>query len=533
MKKTTLLSGVRQDFTQIKGLFFGAFLLASITAQSQSYCTPEEGDCTDGDEIVNVTFAGINNSSACSEFGYGDYTAGTAASVVAGQSYNISVTIPPHLGTQYVAAWLDFNDDGVFDASEFFTIGTSPAAGSVVTASIAIPVSAPAGNIRMRVKAQYAQAIAATSSCAEPYLGYGEYEDYAVNVTAGTACTGTPAVGAATSTQTSVCGQTSFVLSASGVTPAAGYSYQWQSSPTGTDQWTNLGAAQNSLSYTRTGQTQATFYRVVITCTGSGLSGTSTAVSVGQNAVDTCYCINTINFNCTDGDVITNVTVGTINNSTTCGNATTGYTNYSGSVTPPVFNIGATIPVSVSVGPSGDGWLYESVGVWIDYNKNGVFDQAEYNYIGTGLNQAVTGSITIPATAVVGNTRMRVVVAASAADSFGHQFACGPVAANNNYGEMEDYTVTIAPSLSIPAFENASVSVYPNPTNGLVNVQFATQTAVDAINVYSVSGQLVYSKQFNTASDSYTVDLQKAATGVYIMKLESENGTIVKRLVKN
>jgi hypothetical protein len=65
MKKTTLLSGVRQDFTQIKGLFFGAFLLASITAQSQSYCTPEEGDCTDGDEIVNVTFAGINNSSAC------------------------------------------------------------------------------------------------------------------------------------------------------------------------------------------------------------------------------------------------------------------------------------------------------------------------------------------------------------------------------------------------------------------------------------------------------------------------------------
>jgi hypothetical protein len=66
-----------------------------------------------------------------------------------------------------------------------------------------------------------------------------------------------------------------------------------------------------------------------------------------------------------------------------------------------------------------------------------------------------------------------------------------------------------------------------------VNVQFATQTAVDAINVYSVSGQLVYSKQFNTASDSYTVDLQKAATGVYIMKLEGENGTIVKRLVKN
>ncbi|MEZ0007513.1 hypothetical protein ABH942_002895 [Flavobacterium sp. 28YEA47A] len=533
MKKTTLLSGVRQNFTQIKGLFFGAFLLASVSAQSQTYCTPEEGDCSDGDVIVNVTFAGINNSSACSEFGYGNYTSAMSAVVIAGRPYDISVTIPEHFGVQQVGVWLDYNNDGSFDASEFTNIGSSPAAGSVVTTSITIPATVPVGNIRMRVKSQYSQAIAATSSCAEPYLGYGEYEDYTVTVISPTECTGAPVVGAATSTQASVCFQSSFVLSASGVTPTSGYSYQWQSSPTGTDQWTNLGTAQSFLSYARTGQSQTTFYRVVITCTGSSLSATSTAVSVAQNPADACYCTNAINFNCGDGDVITNVSIGTMNNATTCGNATTGYTNYSGSVTPPVLNVGATVPVSVSVGPSGDGWLYESVGVWIDYNKNGVFDEAEYNYIGTGLNQALTANITIPATAVVGNTRMRVVVAASAATSFGHQFACGPVVADNNFGEMEDYTVTIAPSLSTPGFENASVSVYPNPTNGLVNIQFANPTTVDAINVYSVSGQLVYSKQFNNASDNYTVDLQKAATGVYIMKLEGENGTIVKRLIKN
>lgn len=533
MKKTTLLSGVRQNFTQIKGLFFGTFLLVSATAQSQTYCTPATGNCSEGDQIANVTFAGINNDSACGTQGYNDFTAGTAATIIAGQSYPISVTVPVHIGTQHVAVWIDYNDDGTFDASEFTTIGTSPAAGSVVTGTVAVPVTATGGNTRMRVKAQYAQAIAGTSSCAAPYLGYGEYEDYSVNITAATACTGTPAVGAATSTQASVCPQTSFVLNATGVTPSAGYSYQWQSSPTGTDQWANIGTAQTSLNYSATGQTQATFYRVIITCSGSGLSATSTAISVAQNAVDACYCTNAINFNCGDGDVITNVTIGTMTNATACGNSTTGYTNYSGSVTPPVFNIGSAIPVSVSVGPSGEGWLYESVGVWIDYNRNGVFEEAEYNYIGTGLNEALAGSITIPATAVVGNTRMRVVVAASAATSFGHQFACGPVVADNNFGEMEDYTVTIAPSLSTPGFENASVSVYPNPTNGLVNIQFANQTAVDAINVYSVSGQLVYSKQFNNVSDNYTIDLQKAATGVYIMKLEGENGTIVKRLIKN
>ncbi|WP_447636293.1 GEVED domain-containing protein [Flavobacterium microcysteis] len=533
MKKTTLLSGVRQNFTQIKSLFFGTFLLVSATAQSQTYCTPEEGDCSDGDQIVNVTFAGINNNSGCGALGYNDFTNGSAAAVIVGQSYTLSVTIPEHFGVQQAAVWFDFNDDGIFDASEFTNLGSSPAAGSVLTATIAIPATATIGNTRMRVKAQYSQAIAATSSCDEPYLGFGEYEDYSVNIISATPCTGTPAVGAASSTQASVCGLTSFVLSASGVTPTAGFSYQWQSSPTGTDQWTNLGAAQASLNYTRTGQTEATFYRVVITCSGSGLSANSTAISVGQNAVEACYCSNAINMNCTDGDVITNVTIGSINNTTTCGNSTTGYTNYSGSVTPPVFNAGATIPVSVSVGPSGEGWLFESVGVWIDYNKNGIFDEAEYTYVGTGLNEALSANIEIPTTAVVGNTRMRVLVAASAATSFGHQFACGPVVADNNYGEIEDYTITIAPPLSTPGFENSSVSVYPNPTNGLVNIQFANQTTVDAINVYSVSGQLVYSKQFSSASDSYTIDLQKAATGVYIMKLEGENGTIVKRLIKN
>lgn len=533
MKKTTLFSALQQSLGGARSLFFGTFLLASTAAQAQSYCTPGTGDCSEGDEIVNVTFAGINNNSGCGTAGYSDFTGGTAASVIVGQSYDLSVTIPAHFGTQQVGVWFDYNDDGAFDASEFTNLGTSPAAGSVVTASIAIPVTATVGNIRMRVKAQYSQAIVATSSCAAPYIGYGEYEDYSVDVIAATACTGTPAVGTATSTQASVCNQTSFVLGASGVTPAAGFSYQWQSSPTGTDQWTNLGASQVSLNYSMTGQSQATFYRVIITCSGSGQSATSAAVSVGQNAVDTCYCLNAINFNCGDGDVITNVTIGTLNNTTTCGNATTGYTNYSGSVAPPVFNVGATIPVSVSVGPSGDGWLDESVGVWVDYNKNGAFESTEYTYIGTGLNQAVTGSITIPATALTGTTRMRVVVAASLATSFGHQFACGPVVANNNFGEMEDYVVTIDPPLATPGFENASVSVYPNPTNGLVNIQFAEMTAVDAINVFSISGQLVYSKQFSGSSDAYTIDLAKAATGVYIMKLESQNGTMIKRLVKN
>jgi len=529
-EKTTFLTGVRLDFTPIKGLIIGAFLLASATAQSQTYCTPGAGDCSQGDQISNVTFAGINNNSACGAQGYNNFTAGTAANVIAGQTYSLSVTIPAHIGTQHAAVWFDFNNDGTFDASEFTNLGASPTAGSVLTTPITIPLTATSGKIRMRVKAQYSQAIAPTSSCAAPYIGYGEYEDYAVNVVASTSCTGTSAVGATTSTQASVCSQTSFVLSASGVTPAAGYSYQWQSSPTGTDQWTNLGIAQTSLNYTRTGQTQATFYRVVITCSGSGLSGTSTAISVGQNGIDACYCTNAINFLCGDGDVITNVTIGTLNNTTTCGNTTTGYTNYSGSVTPPVLNAGAAIPVSVSVGPSGEGWLYESAGVWIDYNRNGVFDEAEYTYIGTGLNQALTANITIPTTALAGNTRMRVVVAASVATAFGHQFACGPVVAENNYGEMEDYTVNIQNDTLAASniTTGININLYPNPVKDLLNIN--SKEEIIGYEIYDMTGRKIKTLK-NSAINN--IDVSKLSNGQYIIKIETMKGFTQQKFIKN
>lgn len=98
---------------------------------------------------------------------------------------------------------------------------------------------------------------------------------------------------------------------------------------------------------------------------------------------------------------------------------------------------------------------------------------------------------------------------------------------------MEDYLVDVQEALSTPGFNSSKFAMYPNPTTGIVNIKFGNQTAVNAINLYSITGQLVLSKQFTTSSDSYSIDLQKASTGVYIVKIETENGTQVNRLVKN
>lgn len=54
-----------------------------LLAAPVAYCTPAL-DCTDGDLISNVTFAGINNTTTCSPAGYGDYTSVSKYYYIAG-----------------------------------------------------------------------------------------------------------------------------------------------------------------------------------------------------------------------------------------------------------------------------------------------------------------------------------------------------------------------------------------------------------------------------------------------------------------
>ncbi|MDP2161136.1 MAG: T9SS type A sorting domain-containing protein [Flavobacterium sp.] len=512
------------------------FLTFGFTAHAQfpaPYCNVT---FTSGVEpITLVNFAGINNPSPAAIGGAAleDFTA-IIGTVAAGVSYPI--TLNGNTDGNYInyfRVYIDWNQNNDFlDPGESYDIGTitnNNGSGPVLVGDILVPVTALAGNTRMRVMKRFNTY--PTGPC-QTGTGYGQAEDYTLTVVAATPCSGTPVVGAATASVTTTCTAVAFNLNAP-VDVAPGLTFQWESSTDGGTTWANLGTSQATVGYTVTSQSVATSYRVVVTCTASSLSATSASVVVAQSLVADCYCTNAINWNCTDGDLILNVTMGTINNSTGCGNTTTGYTNYIGTVAPAVFQAGTTHAVSVTVGPSGDGWLDESAGVWIDFNQNGVFEASEYTYVGTGLNEVLTTNILIPENAVLGTTRMRVVVAAALATAFNATYACGPLAANNNYGEMEDYAITIEPPLSVSDVSTSSISMYPNPTNGIVTLDFMNPVYVNNITVYSVSGQLVHATKVNTASETQTIDLQDIATGVYFVKIEMEQGTLVKRLVKN
>jgi subtilisin-like proprotein convertase family protein len=240
------------------------------------------------------------------------------------------------------------------------------------------------------------------------------------------ACSGTPTPGNTQTSANPVCAGANFLLSTQ-IASAAGQTYQWQSGPSATGPWTDLGTGQSQI----TSQTVATFYRCVVTCGAN--SGTSTPLQVTMNAVTNCYC--SAGATSTSFEKISRVQFGTINNPST---STAGYENFTAVSTTLVKGQTAPITITLSQGFSSD----ESR-AWIDFNQDGDFDDAgEAVFVSTQSAGPHTGTITISPTALTGPTRMRIRM--QDADPFSapnNSTPCG----TSLFGQVEDYTINIQP----------------------------------------------------------------------------------------
>jgi subtilisin-like proprotein convertase family protein len=427
----------------------------TMAASTACYCIPTVINCGADDNISSVVFAGINNTQATpclNTNGYTNYTSLASANVLQTANYPISVTVGPG-GTEYVGVWIDYNQNGTFDASEFTAIGS--ANGTTISSSITIPATATVGITRMRIRVQYNNPVAATDACSQT-SGFGEVEDYKVTISAPPPCTGTPAPGNTLSNATNICNGIPFNLRIQNIVIVTGLSYQWQTSPNGNAPWTNVGP--NLPAYSGVTQTATTYYRCNVTCGTNTAS--STPVLVTQNATNQCYCASAPSSNA-DEDIF-NVTVGTLNNSSTCDTLSSGfgsiknlYSNYANTATGAVSALATNVvsgganPFSVAVGTCG-GNFTNSVAIWIDYNQDGVFSVAERAYTslsGTPGPHVETGILNIPATALPGTTRMRVICSETGISTTIP--ACGPYGTFASWGETEDYIVNIIPCVPV------------------------------------------------------------------------------------
>ncbi len=90
----------------------------------------------------------------------------------------------------------------------------------------------------------------------------------------------------------------------------------------------------------------------------------------------------------------------------------------------------------------------------------------------------------------------------------------------------EDIEVYVCAGVDIETLTN-TFDVYPNPTNGLLNITM-TESVNATISVYNILGELVQS----TISESSVVfDLSNESTGMYMVEILTEKGTITKKVV--
>ncbi|NBP75113.1 MAG: hypothetical protein EBU61_03660, partial [Crocinitomicaceae bacterium] len=259
---------------------------------------------------------------------------------------------------------------------------------------------------------------------------------------------------ATTSTVSTVCAGSSVPLSHNYTVTTAGLTYQWQVSVDGGTTWANVvGATAATFSPI---QNVASSYRVGISsCLGT--ISYAAPVAIGMNPFLLCYC--TPNTGSTYDEEITNVTLSTLNNSSTCttvapglGSVAAVYGNYSDL---PATNIYQNVPVSgsLTIGSCGTYNYNSGAAIFIDYNHNGSFTDAGERVWSNGSAadiacvpaSIVPASFTPPLSSLPGLTRMRIINS----ESIGGD-AILPCT-SPGYGEVEDYIVNIVGPPDAPA----------------------------------------------------------------------------------
>ncbi len=110
--------------------------------------------------------------------------------------------------------------------------------------------------------------------------------------------------------------------------------------------------------------------------------------------------------------------------------------------------------------------------------------------------------------------------------------------ANELYYTTEvEFTAPSNPLVGIKAIDKtANISVSPNPTNGILNVNFtAVNNTTSTIEVFNVLGSQVanLSHTSTEGNNSVKIDLTSFVNGVYMVRLTSEGVTTTTRVVKN
>lgn len=164
---------------------------------------------------------------------------------------------------------------------------------------------------------------------------------------------------------------------------------------------------------------------------------------------------------------------------------------------------------------------------WVDFNRDGDFsDAGEQIFQKKPISSGnFSKTFSIPLTASTGATRLRI-----SAKYGGYPTPCETF----SYGEVEDYTLNILPGLEAGTLPDFSLSVYPNPADGVFQLEFlnAFEGGI-TLEVYDLTGKNIRREVVNSDNGMIVLDITDSPSGMYIVKATTADGAVyTERIVR-
>jgi hypothetical protein len=108
------------------------------------------------------------------------------------------------------------------------------------------------------------------------------------------------------------------------------------------------------------------------------------------------------------------------------------------------------------------------------------------------------------------------------------------VSTSNECGDSHStiFSFTTEFTSSLFELEGNAVSVFPNPTSSILNVEFELGLEKEIqVELVDLSGTLVQNQRLGQSQKNLILDLENLSNGVYFLRLTSENGVLTEKIL--
>lgn len=99
--------------------------------------------------------------------------------------------------------------------------------------------------------------------------------------------------------------------------------------------------------------------------------------------------------------------------------------------------------------------------------------------------------------------------------------------------DMPPTNILDCTNMGINDLVNAELSIYPNPTKGEFYILTDKSYSESTVNIQDMTGRSVYQSSIDLNNKRATVDISNLSTGVYVIVINTPEGKITKKLIKN